>query len=269
MENIRPVRPGAPWIGGKSRLAKIIVPLIDCTNHRCYAEPFVGMGGVFLRRTKRPKAEVINDYNQDVANLFRILQRHYTPFMDMLRYQITSRANFERLSSLPPDSLTDLERAAQFLYLQRLTFGGKVTGRSFGVETTSGARFNISKLGPVLEDLHDRLAGVVIENLDFGTFLKRYDRPDTFFYVDPPYWGSEGDYGRGSFVREDFARLAGELRQLKGRFLLSINDRAEVRNTFAGFYLRTVLTRYTISGGKRQKRVCELLISNRRFTLPG
>jgi DNA adenine methylase len=70
-----------------------------------------------------------------VATFFRILQRHYVPFMDMLRWQVTSRAGFERLRRQDPSTLTDLERAARFLYLQKLSFGGKVSGRVFGVDT--------------------------------------------------------------------------------------------------------------------------------------
>jgi DNA adenine methylase len=91
------------------------------------------MGGVFFRRDERPNSEVINDWSEDVSTFFRVLQRHYQPFMDMLRWQITTRAGFEKLAALPPESLTDLERSARFLYLQRLAFGGKVRGRNFGV----------------------------------------------------------------------------------------------------------------------------------------
>lgn len=77
------------------------------------------MGGIFLRRQTRPRAEVINDRGRDIANLFRILQRHYPQFLDCLRFQLTTRAEFERLVAVDPDTLTDLERAARFLYLQR------------------------------------------------------------------------------------------------------------------------------------------------------
>lgn len=82
--------------------------------------------------------------------------------------------------------LTDLERAARFLYLQRLAFGGKVTGQNFGVDMTGPSRFNLNRLGPVLEDVHERLAGVTIENLDWRGFIDRYDRAGTLFYLDRP-----------------------------------------------------------------------------------
>ena len=88
---VAPVRPVAPYLGGKRGLAKTISERIKSVPHTTYVEPFVGMGGVFLRRPFRAKGEVINDLNRDVANLFRILQRHYVALMDMLRWQVTSR----------------------------------------------------------------------------------------------------------------------------------------------------------------------------------
>lgn len=141
MHHITPILPIAPWLGGKRNLAKRITALIDADTHLTYAEPFVGMGGIFLRRSRRPRAEVINDLGRDVANLFRILQRHYPQFLEVLRFQLTTRAEFNRLVDINSDTLTDLERAARFLYLQRTAFGGKVSGRNFGVskETVRGA----------------------------------------------------------------------------------------------------------------------------------
>lgn len=256
-----PARPVAPWIGGKRNLAERVIAEIERTPHRLYAEPFVGMAGVFLRRPFKAPAEVINDINREVVTLFRVLQRHYVPFLEMLRWQITSRAEFERLAATPPDTLTDLERAARFVYLQRTAFGGKVRGQTFGV-TYGSARFDITKLAPLLEAVHERLAGVTIERLAWDAFIDRYDRPETLFYCDPPYWGSEDDYGRAIWSREDFARLADRLRLVKGRFLVSLNDVPEVRAAFRGCRIEAVKTTYTLAknsgqaGGAR-----ELLIS--------
>ncbi len=204
---------------------------------------------------------MVNDLSTDVATLFRILQRHYIPFMDMLRWQLTSRAEFERLVAAAADSLTDLERAARFLYLQRTAFGGKISGRNFGVSAANSARFDVAKLGPLLEAVHDRLSAVVIERLPYGDFLRRYDRPETLFYLDPPYWGSEADYGKGTFTREDFTILATQLAQIKGRFVMSLNDHPGVRTTFAAFQITAVETTYSIGRQSRDK-VGEVLISN-------
>lgn len=259
--NVQPVAPAAGYIGGKRNLAGRIVRILDQVDCERYAEPFVGMGGVFLRRRRRPRAEIINDLSGDVATFFRVLQEHFPYFIDMLRFRVASRAEFERLRAIPPERLTDLQRAARFLYLQRLAFGGKVNGRNFGVDVGQGARFNVTKLEPMLADIHERLAGVVIEQLGYAEFLSRYDRPGTLFYLDPPYWGCERDYGDDAFGRADFERLAGQLAGIKGRFLMSINDTDGVRATFAAFKTAEIETTYTVAKGAASK-AAELLISN-------
>jgi DNA adenine methylase len=259
------VKPAAGYIGGKKQLAKAIIACIEKIPHETYAEPFVGMGGVFLRRRRAAKGEIINDRSGDVATFFRILQRHYVPFMDMLKWQVTGRQEFERLRAADPATLTDLERAARFLYLQRTAFGGKVAGRSFGVDPFGG-RFNVTKLMPMLDDLHDRLAGVVIERLPWAEFIGRYDRPATLFYLDPPYWGGEADYGVGLFDRAEYDQMADVLRGLKGRFILSINDVPEIRRAFKGFALKPVRLSYTLAGGDKARPARELIITGRRLT---
>ena len=131
--SVPPSKPAAAYFGGKIRLAKVVIKRINEVPHDAYAEPFVGMGGIFLRRPHAPRAEFINDLSGDVANFFRILQRHYAPFTEMIRYQLTGRREFERLAATDPKTLTDLERAARFLYLQKVAFGGMIVSRSFAV----------------------------------------------------------------------------------------------------------------------------------------
>lgn len=244
-----PVHPPAAWQGGKRRLARRIVDHIDATPHDGYAEAFVGMGGVFFRRGRQPRTEVINDRNGDVANLFRILQRHYPQFVDTLRFQLTGRREFERLSRSDPATLTDLERAARFIFLQKTSFGGKVTGQSFGVDKRGAARFNLTRVVPLLEDIHERLSGVVIECLDWPEFIRRWDRPGMLFYLDPPYWGCEDDYGKNLFDRAAFQAMAEQLAAIKGRFVLSINDVPAIRASFARFQIEEAALRYSVSGG--------------------
>lgn len=259
------VLPVAPYFGGKRILSSLIIARIMATEHTAYGEPFVGMGGVFLRRPRRAAAESINDVSRDVSNLFRIIQRHYTPFIEMLRYQVTARAEFERLAGSVADTLTDLERAARFLYLQRLAYGGKVTGRHFAPSPLNPGRFDVTRLVPMLDALHERLAGVTIECLDYRKYLEKYDREQALFYIDPPYWGHESDYGKGVFGRDDFAVLAGILGSLKGKFILSINDRPEIRALFAAFHIEEVMTTYTTNGRKQKAKAArELIISNTR-----
>ena len=295
MNTTEAIKPVAPYVGGKHLLAKTLLPRLEAIPHTGYAEPFVGMGGVFLRRPERAKSEVINDYNREVANFFRILQRHYIAFMEMMRFQITTRAEFQRLTQTHPDTLTDLERAARFLYLQRTAFGGKPCGQrrscascargipyipvhsspvcsctgdipyipvhNFAATRTHPARFDVTKLAPMLEDLHSRLTRVVIECLPYQDFIRRYDSDKTLFYLDPPYYRCEHDYGKDLFHRNDFAVLASLLTEIQGKFVLSLNDAPDVRELFKGFQIEAVKTRYTVQRGKN-KDVGEVLISS-------
>ncbi|MBV1702640.1 MAG: DNA adenine methylase [Hyphomicrobiales bacterium] len=262
MRPVMPVRPLAGYVGGKRQLAKQLIAKMADIPHGLYAEAFVGMGGVFFRRSLAPRVEVINDYNRDIANLFRVLQRHYQAFLDMLKWQLASRAEFARLLQVDADSLTDLERAARFLYLQRLSFGGKVAGRSFGIDTTNSSRFDMTKLGSMLEDVHERLAGVTIECLDWRIFFDRWDRPQTLFYLDPPYWGTENYYPRGLFGSDDHQALAERLRGLKGKFVLTMNDTPQTRACYGGFHIEAVELTYSAGGAHKQVAAREIVVSN-------
>jgi len=112
----------------------------------------------------------------------------------------------------------------------------------------------------MLADVHERLAAVTIENLDFERFIRRYDREDVLTYADPPYWGSEDYYGKELFCRADFERLAQVLHQLKGRFILSINDTPEIRELFGWAEIQPVRVAYGLSArGSTEAR--ELIIS--------
>lgn len=259
-QEVAPLAGAAPYIGGKRNLARRIIAEIEKIPHTCYAEPFVGMGGVFFRRRQPAESEVINDISRDVATFFRVLQRHYVPFMEMMRWQLTVRAEFERLKATDPSTLTDLERAARFYYLQQTAFGGKVAGRTFGVTVVRPGRFDITRLVPRLEELHSRLAEVVIECLPFFDLIQRYDRAHTLFYVDPPYYGCEDDYGAGVFARADFEKLEAVLRGVKGRFILSINDVPEMRALFRRYQLVECETTYSVGGAEKVKKARELII---------
>ncbi len=263
-----PAEPLAPWFGGKKYLAKTIAARIGAIPHTCYAEPFAGMGGVFLRRASRPKSEILNDINGEIVDLFRVLRHHADALAAEFDLCLAARAEFARLLATPPETLTDIRRAARWASLQRMSFGGKpahlATPGQMGSSVHHPARLSAGRMGALIRSAHDRLQGVHIECLDWATFIPRYDRAFTLFYIDPPYMGHEADYGQDVFDRGDFARLAEMLKGLKGRFILSINDRPEIREMFAWATIEEVQTRYSVNA-KTTRRVGELLISGAGF----
>lgn len=255
-------QPGAaPYLGGKRQLSKRIIPLIENIPHVTYAEVFVGMGGIFFRRRFRPEQEIINDFGREVSTFFLVLQNHYASFMDMMRFQLSTREEFERLRALPAHRLTDLQRAARFYYLQNLTYGGSPKHSSYGVQIGTGSRFNITKLSGRLEEIHSRLAPVTIERLSYKDFIPLYDSEGALFYLDPPYWDCENDYGRDLFSKSDFHKMARMLGESKGRFILSINDVPETRRLFEKFNIQEVRLTYSVNkDGTTEAR--ELIVSN-------
>jgi DNA adenine methylase len=250
--------PIIPWIGGKRRLAKHILPLFP--EHACYVEPFAGAAALYFM--KQPvKAEVLNDINGDLVNLYRVVQHHLEEFIRQFRWALTSRQLFEWAKAAAPETLTDIQRAARFYYLQRLAFGGKVKSRTFGTTTTGGVRFNLLRIEEDLSAAHLRLACTTIEHLSWQACIDRYDRHHTLFYCDPPYWGTEG-YGVG-FGLENYQAMAELARSIKGRMIISVNDIPEMREAFAGLPMELLKIRYTVAGNRPGAAAAgELVIRN-------
>lgn len=254
-----------PWQGGKNVLSKTIINYINDIDHQCYIEPFAGSAHIFFRK-EPTKTEVLNDINSDIVNLFRILQNHLDEFIRFFRWAICSREEFDRLLKQPPQLLTDIQRASRFYYLQKLCFGGKLVNRSFGVSTTSPPRLNILRIEEDLSQAHLRLSRVLIENLKWQDIVQRYDRVHSLFYFDPPYFGCEDQYGKNLFARSEYEEMTKRIKELKGKFLMSINDCPETRAMFCDFHIKRLQVTYSIGGSKQGRRKFpELLISSEKL----
>lgn len=223
------------WLGGKRRLAASILPLFP--DHMCYVEPFAGAAALLFMK-EPAKAEVLNDINGDLINLYRVVQHHLEEFVRQFKWALASREIFRWLQITPAETLTDIQRAARFYYLQQQCFGGRVEGRTFGTTTTCGPGLNLLRMEEQLSAAHLRLARVTIERLTWTQCVERYDRPHTLFYMDPPYWATEG-YGV-PFELEEYRNLAAAMRVLKGKAVLSVNDVPEMRQAFSGLRLKSV-----------------------------
>lgn len=253
-------QPIIPWIGGKRRLAGQI--LATFPPHTCYVEPFCGAAAIFFSK-ERVKVEVLNDINGDLVNLYRVLQHHLEEFVRQFKWAISSRQLFEWTKQKVPATLTDIQRAARFFYLQKHAFGGKVDGQNFGTATTAPARLNLLRIEEELSAAHLRLSGVTVEHLAWDACLLRYDRPHTLVYMDPPYWGTEG-YGV-DFGLEQYSRMAELMRAMKGHAVVSVNDIPEMRSAFAGLPMERVAIKYTLAKPEhRPAATGELIICNRR-----
>ena len=251
------MHPIIPWVGGKRRLAKHILPLFD-NPHTCYVEPFAGAAAMLFARAAPAKVEVLNDINRDLVNLYRVVQHHLDEFVRQFRWAMNSREMFRWAQLTHVDTLTDVQRAARFYFLQRVAFGGKVVGQTFGVSATTSGRLNLLRIEEDLSEAHLRLARVTIEHLPWTDCIARYDRPETLFFCDPPYWRTEG-YGI-DFGIEEYERLAEQLAAIKGRAILTINDHPDMRRLFDRFRRKCVEIDYTVGGVGRSKTKARELI---------
>ena len=148
----------------------------------------------------------------------------------------------------------------RFFYLQQHGFGGKVAGQSFGTATTAPS-INLLRIEENLSAAHLRVAaGTYIEQLDWAACIDRYDRPHSLFYLDPPYWETEG-YGV-PFEWEQYELMAKKLKPIKGKAVISINDHPAIRECFKDYAMESLTLDYTVGGGANRVERGELVIYN-------
>lgn len=246
------------YIGGKNRLAKQVIEIFP--KHTTYVEAFAG-GAQVLFHKEPSKVEVLNDLDGEIVNFFRVCQAHPDELIRCFRFVLVSRDWFDLLKGTDPRTLTDVQRAARYLYLLKNCFASLIRNPHYHRNVVQPPGFNLERLPELLHKAHKRLERVQIECAPYDEVLGRYDRPTTLFYLDPPYWGRK--LYRYNFTSEDFAKMAGRLAKIRGKFVLSLNDVPEVRKLFRKFHIRGVDLHYT-SQRKAGRRYREVLITNFR-----
>ena len=231
------IKPILRWPGGKSRHLKDILPAI--TPHTCYVEPFAGGLAVLLAK-ERSKIEVVNDINQNIVALYRCAQFHLEALLREIEWQVAARAHFKDYRT--NTGLTDLQRAARFLVLNRTSFAG--SGTSFGVAKASGGGVGLDRKLIVerLTVLRTRLERVVVESVDWERCVRLYDAPETFFFIDPPYLNA-AEIAYAGWNEAQMRHLADVLTTLKGRWMLTVDGSEFCQKLFARWNCRLIQTR--------------------------
>ena len=226
-----PTRPIVRYHGGKWRLAEWIIKHMPV--HRCYVEPFGGGGSVLLRKP-HAYAEVYNDLDGEIVNVFRMARDHGPDLVRAVTLTPFSRADYALSFEPTPDPL---EQARRTILRSFFGFG---TNAAIGRQISPGFRNNTTRTGTIpahdwenypeaLQKIIERLRGVVIENQDGIQVMARFDAADTLHYVDPPYLASTRQLtaakGKGIYVHEmsddQHAELAIYLRGLRGMVIVS------------------------------------------------
>lgn len=241
-------------MGGKFRLRKKIIEKIP--EHICYVEPFFGAGWVYFK--KNPSTvEIINDIDGELINLFRIMKEHPNEFERLLQYEFISRDKFNMYKNVNLAYLTDIQRAIRFLYIISNSFASR--GISFGYTAIGKPQQKIF-IENVLE-IRERLKNTIIENNTVFDIIRRYDRETTFFFLDPPYINTMGY--KNKFSIDDHEILRDLLKEIKGKFLLTVNDCEEAREIYKDFIIENVKVGYSVARKKEaRKSYGELIIKN-------
>lgn len=261
------------WVGGKSRLRKAIIDLIP--PHTCYVELFAGAAWVLFGKPPSD-VEVLNDLDEELITFFRVLRERPEDLIASFEWELVSRAEFERLASLDPTQIGDVQRAHRFYYLIMAGWGGELHYPRFATSITDGGHGNrmigaLKTLRERLQPIHERLSTVIIENLDWHECIDRYDREKTLMYVDPPYPGNKCNYAHNMRSWKEHQDLAERLNRTRCKWILSSYDLPEIRNMFSEHHILPV---QSFSGMKAQKygpeRVMnkEVLITNFDPTMP-
>ncbi len=239
-------------VGGKSKLKNKIISLMP--PHDTYVEPFIGGGSVFFSKTPSP-ISAINDKDIDIYNIYKdmkevgdkMINRDFTP----------ERKKFDTL--LKTNKFNSKEdRLYRNLYLSINSYSGNRTGfigerqievYKKGVEV--GKKYKTSKWKDFLNNNK-----VFISNKDFKEVIRKFDSPNTLFYLDPPYSYSKTDYKYNVDPQEVYDALQG----IKGKFMLSYDFNPEIRKLFDKYNIKKISTEYQVSG--KNQDVKEYLISN-------
>ncbi len=220
------------WVGGKKQLRKEIIKRFPMEGVEKYVEVFGGAGWVLFGKEPHKK-EIYNDINGELVNLFRMIKYHPGALEAELVFLLNSREEFFRQKVMQPEHMTELQRAARMYYLIRASYGSKVN--------TFGCGFRDISAIKNLQEVHNRLASVLIENKSFEEIIQKQDGKGTLFYLDPPYHGTEKLYNiEDGFGEDKHRKLAELLRTAKGRWVLSYNDDAFIRELYQGFRIEEI-----------------------------
>ena len=247
------------WVGGKKALRDEILARFP-RNYKRYIEVFGGAGWVLFHKPPGNDFEVFNDFNGNLVNLYRCVREQPEALRDELQYMLNSRLDFEYMKGMLHSQavLPDVRRAAYYYALIRYSYAA-------GTSTFGSQPHAMWNNFPLIESAAGRLQKVVIENKDCVKLIRQYDRPESFFYCDPPYYNADQYYEAVSTDGFDHAGLADALLGIKGKFLLSYNDCPEIRALYdrPGIVIEGISRLSNIAQRyENGKQYPELLISN-------
>ena len=243
---IKPLRPFFGRMGGKSKIANnLISHFPDPNSYTTYVEPFIGAGNIFFRKPYKSKVEVINDLDDRVYAIFQGVKREGQVIEKLKPISYLSKEQFNKLREHASNWI-------DYLFLIKTSFFN--SGESYDYPKKDS---KLILVNTDFNELKNRLKDVKITHLDFQTLIKKYNKPTTFFYLDPPYEDSK-DYSN-SVNPED---VYNAVKTIRGKFMLSYNDSPLIRKLFKEYNIHTIETIYENTTFSKKKVITEVYITN-------
>lgn len=217
--DIKRLRGPMKYIGSKYDSLPFLLPLLPYRD--VYIEPFGGSGCVLLNRMPS-KLEVYNDRYSGLCCAFRVIKSDPDGLEQRLEDMLHSREEWEYCKQTWQNTnISDLERAARFIYMMQYSFVGK--GQSFARVTSPKARISGSLDSRIrtFKEISKRLHTVQIENQDWRQCINDYDQYNAVIYLDPPYYAEDQSAYRWRLKEEDHIELLAMIFNGKGVFALS------------------------------------------------
>ncbi len=269
------VVPFLKWVGGKRQLMPAIMELVP-KEMTTYFEPFVGGGAVLFHL--QPKTAVVNDFNTELINVYRVVKTNVDELIVDLRKHLNEETYFYQIRGLDrtPEFkfLTDVERASRIIYLNKTCFNGLYRVNQAGEFNAPFGKYKTPNIvnEPTLRAVHQYLNAHDIEllNTDYATVLQRASK-NSFVYLDPPYYpltpsANFTGYVQGGWDEQDQIRLrqtCDELHQRGIKFLQSNSASNFIKEQYGHYTVSMVKAIRSInSNGEKRGEIDEVLIRN-------
>ena len=242
------IRPPFCRQGNKTPILKDIIEVIP--PHKIYCEPFVGSAVVFFNLPKA-KLSILNDLDKNVYNGLKLLQK--AP-LDITKYEhdLNTLEKIKNFYIHHSNTINDL-----LLYHKIIACNG-FSGKPVKTVKQIYQNNNPVNILKHLKYYKQMLTGVKITNQDYFNIILKYDTPDTFFFIDPPYENSIKDFYPDTSI--NYEVLSFLLHNIKGKFLLTINDSPYIKKVFKGFKIKKIDVAVTWYNTKNIRK--ELFIMN-------
>lgn len=236
-------------LGGKSRLKKKLIKYFPINyESMTYIEPFFGGGSLYFYK-EPSKKEVINDLDKNMFTLMKGFKKYNGNEISTAINGNYNKEDFIKIKEAKPK--TAYNKFLQVLLLTKISFFGrmKTFGNNFKISTKYGDKYN------------ERLKHTIILNKDYKEVIKKYDSPQSFFYLDPPYSMSE-DYKYYDNQYININELYELLKNIKGKFLFSYDNNKETKELFKEFKIISITTSYSQTQNIEHRKKKEIVIKN-------